>query len=196
MDNLIPLLEVVQDDYRKLFMSNIDEDDFFENVSRKYSNAILDIFESSLEEDSEELKYLESTYFRLRNEDKYLHFLEEVFVENKEECYINIDFSTVDYTFLLEQLNKMDLVDKYIYIHQEREFENKNNKNYLIKDINLLKMFIRGILRETLRVDLYFPYKPLLVFSNFDLSLPLVFKKEEDKHYYQKIVKKYNLYFR
>ena len=195
MDN-IPLLEPVQNDYRELFISNIDEDDFFENISTKYSNTILDVFEYCLGEDSKELQYLESSYFKLINEDKYLSFLEEVFLKNQEKCYVNIDFSQVDFTFLLEQLSKMDLVDKHIYLKQEREFQNQKNKNFLIKDISLLKMFIKGILRETLRVDLYFPYKPLLLFSNFDLSLPLVFKKEKDKEDYRIMAEKYNLYFR
>ena len=195
MDN-IPLLKVVQRDYKKLFINSIDEDDFFENVSKKYTNTILDIFEDTLVDGSKELDYLESSYFRLINEDKYLNFCEDVFFENQEKCYVNIDFSKVDYTFLLETLSKMDLIDKHIYIHQEKEFQNTRYLNFLITDVNLLKMFMKGILREILRVDLYFPHKPLILFSNYDLSLPLVFKDEKDKIYYQEIAKRNNLYFR
>jgi hypothetical protein len=66
----------------------------------------------------------------------------------------------------------------------------------MIDDIVLLKMFLKGILRETLSTDIYFAKKPLLLCSNYDLSLPMVFKNSDDIQVYEKIANKYNLYFR
>jgi hypothetical protein len=66
----------------------------------------------------------------------------------------------------------------------------------MIDDIVLLKMFLKGILRETLSIDIYFAKKPLLLCNNYDLSLPIVFKNSDDIKMYEKIANKYNLYFR
>ena len=191
----IPKLKVVKQDYRMQFSKKLDED-YFDRVIKQYPNVILDIFHKALEEDSVELEKLESTYFRLENEKKYLDFIEEVFNENDNRCYVNIDFQNFDIPFILEQINSMDLIDKHLFLYQVEEFKEVRDTHFIIEDINLLKIFMKGILRESLRVDLYFPKKSLLLFSNFDLSLPLVFKNNEDMEYYKLIAQKNDLYFR
>ncbi len=67
---------------------------------------------------------------------------------------------------------------------------------YIITDSNLLKMFMKGILREIFQTTLYFSKISLLLFSNYDMSLPLVFKSSQDKIFYKKIAEKNSLYFR
>ena len=191
----IPKLKVVKQDYRMLFSKKLDED-YFDTVINQYPNVILDIFNKVLDKDSSDLLKLESTYFRLENEKKYLDFIEEVFNENDNRCYVNIDFQNFDIASVLEQINNMDLIDKHLFLHQVQEFQKVKGTHFIIEDINLLRMFMKGILREFLRVDLYFPKKPLLLFSNFDLSLPLVFQEEQSKEYYKLIAKKNGLNFR
>jgi len=195
----IPILKPIKFDYLSVFTNDTelnDMDEFFEQISNMYPHTLLDIFDRQLENDAEELKYLDSEYFRLSNENKYLDFITDVFLHNKECCYINIDFSVLRYDGIINQLNKLDVIDKYLILNQEFFLRGNKNKTFLIDDIFLLKMFVKGILREILQVDLYFAHKPLLLFHNYDLSIPLVFKTKEDKLFYEQLANNYELYFR
>ena len=193
----IPKLKIVENDYRKDFISNISEiDDFFEKVTTKYPNVILDIFETKLEKNDDRLPLLDDEYFRLCEEQKYLKFIEEVFEINSNKCYVNIPFYDTNINYILQTLNNLDLIDKYIFLNQELNFKNKNNQYFLIDNINLLRTFLKAMIREVIKIDLYFDKKPLLLFSNFDLSLPLVFKTTKDMSMYKKVSNNHGLYFR
>jgi len=195
----IPILKNTVYNYEKVFLDELNitnQENFFDIVFKYYPSSILDIFSYCLEDNSHELNYLNSEYFRLCNEEKYLKFITEAFLFNENICYVKINFSNSDYSSLLQELNNLDVIDKHIMLHQIISFHSSTNNYFLIDNINLLKMFMKGILREFLRVDLYFPKKPMLLFSNYDLSLPLVFKNNNDLHYYKNIANNNDLYFR
>ena len=170
---------------------------FFDSVTKYYPNYILDIFENQLDENSEEIKLLNSDYFKLINEDKYLNFIVEVFRENSSICYVEIPaFKNYSDDLILRILDRIDLVDRYIILNQIDTISSTSNSNFEIKDKNLLKMFFKCILREIMPIEFYFLDKPLIIFNNFDMSLPIVFKNKEDIEFYKKIAKRHSLFFR
>jgi len=195
----VPTLQRTDFNYENVFLDKVEsneEKSFFDLVSKSYPNIILDIYDHCLDLNSNELNNLDSEYFRLANEEKYLNFIDDVFDINEQKCYVKIYFNISDNDFFLESLNRLDIIDKHIMLHQLKVLNSCSDDNFLISDINLLKMFMRGILREFLHVDLFFPKKSLLLFFNYDLSLPLVFKYKDDLNDYMKVAKRNDLYFR
>jgi len=196
----IPSLKIADVDYREAFILNspLEKDDFLEAITKQYPNVILDVFEAVLDTKDERIELLSNEYFRLYQEDKYLSFAEEVFALNDNKCYINWTFNATDSfeEYILRKISDFDAIDKRIFLHQVMQFCTSRCENFMIDDIVLLKMFLKGILRETLSIDIYFAKKPLLLCSNYDLSLPMVFKNSDDIKMYEKIANKYNLYFR
>ena len=155
------------------------------------------MFEDTLKEDSEEIKLLDSQYFKLINEEKYLNFIVEVFEKNNLTCYVEIvAFKNYDNDFLLKILNELDIVDKYILLKQIDVISSTLETRYIIKDKFLLKMLFKCMLRELISIEFYFLEKPLIIFGNFDMSIPLVFKNKEDIPFYKKIAEKSSLFFR
>ena len=172
-------------------------DDFFDSLVESYPNKILDIFEEKLKEGSEELKLLDSQYFKLLNEEKYLNFIVKVFEKNSSLCYVEMPISAhFNDEFLLKILNELDSIDKYILLEQRDILFSLSAKNYVIKDKNLLKMLFKCLLRELIPMEFYFLDTPLIIFNNFDMSLPLVFKEEKDIEYYKNIAEKHSLFIR
>jgi hypothetical protein len=195
----IPLLKPVDFDFREIFIVNLSNgiDEYFDVVMKKYPHAILDVFEHTLDKSDPRIELLSNEYFRLSQEYKYLNFIEEVFSLNDKKCYIDIVFEKNSCLSFKRELCKLDEIDKYILLHQLISFSNANHKkNYLIDDVNLAKMFIRGMLREYWQYSLYFDKNPLILFGNYDLSLPIVCKNENDMKTYEKIANKHGLYFR
>jgi hypothetical protein len=171
--------------------------DFFDYVVEQYPNKILDMFENTLKEDSEEIKLLDSQYFKLINEEKYLNFIVEVFEKNNSTCYVEIPaFENYSDDFLLRILNELDIVDRYILLKQIDVISSTSETKYIIKDKILLKMLFKCMLRELIPIEFYFLEKPLIIFNNFDMSIPLVFKNEEDIQFYKEIANKNSLFFR
>jgi hypothetical protein len=194
----IAKIESTSVSYRNKFdkVKNIN-DDFFDSMLEYYPHRILDIFEKKLKEDSEEIKLLDSEYFKLINEEKYLNFIVEVFKKNNSICYVEIlAFENYNDGLLLKMLNELDLVDRYIMINQIDVISSTSKTKYVVKDKNLLKMLFKCILRELIPIEFYFLDKPLIVFNNFDMSLPLVFKNEEDIEFYKEIAEKHSLFLR
>jgi hypothetical protein len=193
----IPLLKITTIDYRKKFVSDFsDKEDFFEIAIKKYPNKILDIFEHTLDETNPQIELLSNEYFRLSQEYKYLNFIEEVFNINNSKAYINLPLGSIKHNNIINIMQNMDAIDKNIFLHQVINFHSTKYENFVIDDVNLLKMFLKETLRENLRNDVYFNKKPLLLFSNYDLSLPIMFKNENDIKMYEKIANEHGLYFR
>ena len=196
--NIIEKIEPTKFLYREVFdkVKNLN-DDFFDCIIEKYPSKILDIFKDTLKEDSEEIKLLDSQYFKLINEEKYLNFIVEVFEKNNSTCYVEIAaFKNYDNEFLLRILNKLDILDKYIFLEQIGTISSTLATKYIIKDKFLLKMFFKCMLRELIPIEFYFLEKPLILFNNFDMSIPLVFKNNEDILFYRQIAEKNSLFFR
>ena len=197
--NRIPILKAIKLDYKKdVFTKDYFDDDFFEIVSETHPSVILDMFAERLEVGSKKLKLLESQYFRLSNEKKYLNFIKSVFLENNKKCIVNIKFNLNDYDLLIYHINELDIIDKHILLRQFRHFEGPTSKFFRIEDLSLLEMFMKGILREVFPqyIALYFDIRPLLLFSNYDMSLPLVFKYKKDAKFYENMAKNNELHFR
>jgi hypothetical protein len=196
--NTIVKIEPTKVLYRENFdkVKNLNND-FFDYVVEQYPSKILDMFEDSLKEDSEEIKLLDSQYFKLINEEKYLNFIVEVFEKNNSTCYVEIaTFKNYDNDFLLKILNELDIVDKYILLKQIDIISSTLETRYIIKDKFLLKMLFKCMLRELIPIEFYFLEKPLIIFNNFDMSIPLVFKNKEDIPFYKQIAEKSSLFFR
>jgi len=200
LTSTIPLLKKTKYGYSEVFLSNIatqdDDEDYYDEICKKSPNVILDIFPHCLDRDSKEIKYLDSDYFRFINEEKYLNFICDVFEENDRCCYIEYDFYNYSHKKLIENMKRLDEVDILILLEQITHFNKEQNNKFMIDDANLLKLFLRGILRENMRLHFFFKKRPLMLFSNFDLSIPLAFKSIADLEYYKKIAKDNNLFFR
>lgn len=196
--NNIPILKETNINYKKVFLiSNKSlKENSFEELFTTYPSVILDIYSSSLDVNSPELLNLNSEYFRLSQEYKYLNFILDCFKKNSYKCITNINIFNIKYEDFIEYTNRLDQIDKYILLKQFNTMKNSKEDLYLIEDINLLKMFMKGILREVFKGSLFFPQLPLIVFDNYDMSLPLVFKNIKDKKDYQEIAEKHSLYFR
>ncbi|MDR0467990.1 MAG: hypothetical protein LBG67_03980 [Campylobacteraceae bacterium] len=196
----IPKLKTTKIDYAKNFVSNYtDMENFFEEICGKFPGAILDVFDTTLDTKETRMSLLRDEYFRLSQEYKYLNFIEEVFSINDNMCFIKLDFRRYEASCasrMFSVINRLDAIDKLIFINQELNLCNCADINFIIEDINLLKMFLKSMLREIMRVDLYFDKKPLLLFGNFDLSLPIAFKNSDDMAMYEKIANNHGLYFR
>ena len=57
-------------------------------------------------------------------------------------------------------------------------------------------MLFKCMLRELIPMELYFNVKPLAIFSNYDLSVPIFFKDEKDIKHYLKMAERNALYLR
>lgn len=200
MNDYIPTLIKTDFNYQKIFIDSIklesSDEDFFEQTVSQYPNTILDIFDKQLNKNSNELKYLESEYFRLTNEDKYLNFITECFKENFKQCFVDISVDFKDYENFIYYSNRLDEIDQHLLLRQLVNLDNTEDTIYLVEDINLLKMLMKGICREIFHATLFFPKKPLLLFSNYDLSLPIICKDSNTLEYYRKIAESNQLYFR
>jgi len=183
--------------YKKIFDKLKTTDDIFDEIVEKYPNRILDIFSNKLEEGSTEIILLDSKYFKLANEEKYLNFIVEVFEKNNLICYVNVPtFAHYSDDFLLRTLNELDNIDKYILLEQRDVILSLSETKYVVNDKNLLKMLFKCVLRELMPVEFYFVDRPLIIFNNFDMSLPLVCKEEKDIEYYRDIAEKHSLFLR
>ncbi len=195
----IPLLKQTKHEYSEVFSSNTqseEEDDYYDEICKNHPNVILDVFSKCLDRDSKEIKYLDSDYFKFVNEEKYMNFITDVFEENNRCCYIEYNFFDYDHETLIENIKRLDEIDILILLEQITHFNKEKNNKFMIDDVNLLKLFLRGILRENIRIHLFFKKRPMILFSNFDLSIPLAFKTIEDLEYYKKIASNNNLFFR
>lgn len=197
---MIPLLKQTSINYKNLFSVKKDlqtiEESFYDIVVDNYPNVVLDMYSSCLNEDSKELADLDNEYFRLSSEYKYINFIIDVFNHNSNTCIINISSDFKKYDNIISYMSQLDKIDQYLLLKQFKDNNYTNDMTYTIQDSSLLIMFMKGILREIFNVTLYFPDKPLLLFSNFDMSLPLVFKSENDKIFYQKLAEENELFFR
>jgi len=196
--NIIPTLEPTKILYRNEFvrLENKNED-FFDYIVERYPNKILDMFENVLKEDSEEIKLLDSKYFKLIKEEKYLNFIVEIFKKNSSICYVEIPaFENYNDDLLLRLMNELDIIDKYILMKQKDVVSFTSESKYIVKDENLLKMLFKCMLRELTSMEFYFLDKPIIIFSNYDMSIPLVFKNKEDIEFYKKIAEKNSLFLR
>ena len=195
--NKIPTLKPIEINYEDDYLlKGILDDDFFDMVSEVNKNTILDIFDTCLDEKAEELELLDSQFFKLSQERKYLNFISDVFFENDKKCILNIKYDMKDYDLLIRYINDLDVIDRYLLLEQFGSLKKCSSTFFLVDNLNLLEMFVKGILREVFDMEIYFKRKPLLLFSNYDLSLPLVFSSEKDMMYYEVLARNNNLYFR
>jgi len=200
MKNL-PLLEPINtcciQAYLKQQELDVCNDDIcVDELRKQYPSAILDVFEFQLSQDSPELNQLDSTYFTLINEEKYLHFIEKAFYANNEYCIAKTGILHGDYEGILRDIDELDALDKHLFLHQVIHLWPREYEHFVFNNINLLKMLMRGIVRGYFHAEIYFQKKPMILFSNFDLSLPVIFKDELAMNFYHNLAKESNLYLR
>jgi hypothetical protein len=201
----VPLMKPIEFDLIGEYLQNISEDentdwnDIYEAIQAKYPNVTLDVFDKALDKDDPKAELLDSDYFRLSQEYKYLNFFEDIFALNDNKCYAAVGFSqgTYFHTISLHALNLFDAIDRIMYLHQIVTLgKDINSEHFLIDDVNLGKMCFKGMLREFYRNYLYFDKISLTIWGSFDLSLPITFKNAADLRKYEKIANKRGLYFR
>jgi len=186
----------------KLFFNYTDYTDYIELVdeaTRRKKMAILDVFNETMQIGDPRLDLLSNEYFRLSQENKYLSFFERVFEINDGEAYI--DWGSEDdkskITKIMErQCEGLDKIDRLILENQVDILNNGNDYIYKIKNINLLRVFIKGFLREKIWSSLYFNSHPMILVSGYDLSLPIIIDNDKDKKLYEKIANENNLFLR
>jgi len=197
----VPLLEISDFDFEKFFLFELNDDDSdsFEQIIKHHSSAILDVFQECLDPNDPNIELLSSAYFKLSNEKKYLDFINDCFVQNSAQCYFQTYINFKSYEDMIYYAERLDAIDKYLILNQLQclEITSSNTKrNFLIKDINLLSMFVKGFLREVLHGVLIFEEKPIAIYSNFDMSLPIVFFDGQHVDFYKNIAQKNDLFIR
>jgi len=196
---MIPLLKPSTFHYTEIFDKvSVESFNVLEHLMQRYPSALLDIFPSSLDEESEALKRLESEYFRLSQERKYLAFLEEVFHRNGDKCFLSMDdFEIAEMDRFMRMNDRLDTIDRYILLEHYKVWDSlKGAQSYRIEDVTLLSVFVKAVLRECLNCTLFFPEQPMLLISNYDLSLPLCFLDGKDRLIYKAMAEKNGLFFR
>lgn len=183
----------------KSFFNTEDYVELVKEATRHKKSAILDVFNETMQIGDPRLNLLSNEYFRLSQENKYLSFFERVFEINGNEAYI--DFAGEDdKRKIIESIDSdcqaLDKIDRLIYMNQIDILNNGDNYIYKINNINLLKLFIKGFLREKIWNSLYFNSHPLILVSGYDLSLPIIFDNNKDKNLYEKIANENNLFLR
>lgn len=183
----------------KSFFNTTDYVELVEEATGRKKSAILDVSNETMQIGDPRLNLLSNEYFRLSQENKYLSFFERVFEINGNEAYIDLggedDKSKI--TKIMErQCEGLDKIDRLIYVNQIDIINDGNNYIYKIENINLLKLFIKGFLREKIWNSLYFNSHPLILVSGYDLSLPIIFDNDKDKKLYGKIANENNLFLR
>lgn len=204
-DGIIPIIQPINSDNASidsklwnLYTQSEDYAELFSIAQKTYIKVVLDIFNKPMTNEDPRLNLLSNDYFKLSQETKFLYFIEKVFELNKEKCYIDLGIfenSQILTEFLINQEKHLDQIDKYILLNQIEVLKTSKNTVYLIDDLNLLNMFFKGFLRESLWSSLYFNTVPLIIKTNYDISLPLVFQNEEDKKRYEKIANESGLFF-
>ncbi|MDT2660323.1 hypothetical protein P7E02_10610 [Enterococcus hulanensis] len=183
----------------KLFFDVEDYHDVVVEATRLKKVAILDVFKETMQIGDPRLDLLSNEYFRLSQENKYLSFFERVFEINDNEAYIDFGGED-DKSKIIESIDNdfeaLDKIDRLIYMNQIDILNNGDNYIYKIENINLLKLFIKGFLREKIWNSLYFNSHPMVLISNYDLSLPIIIDNNQDKELYEKIANENNLFFR
>ena len=183
----------------KLFFDSTDYHELVVEATRLKKVAVLDVFNETMQIGDPRLDLLSNQYFRLSQENKYLSFFERVFEINDNEAYIDLggegDKSKIT-KIMDRQCERLDKIDRLIYVNQIDVLNNGDNYIYKIGNINLLKLFIKGFLREKIWNSLYFNSHPMILISNYDLSLPIIIDNNKDKKLYEKIANENNLFLR
>ena len=183
----------------KLFFDVEDYHDVVVEATRLKKVAILDVFKETMQIGDPRLDLLSNEYFRLSQENKYLSFFERVFEINDNEAYIDLGGED-DKSKIIESIDNdfeaLDKIDRLIYMNQIDIINNGDNYIYKIDNINLLKLFIKGFLREKIWNSLYFNSHPMILVSNYDLSLPIIIDNDKDKKLYEKIANENNVFLR
>lgn len=199
MKNL-PLLKILKDSnliknhFPELLMDDIDE--ALESMRLNYNHALLSNFEMILSKDDERIKLLSDRYYMSLQECKFINFIEEVFLDNDKKCIIKTDFFNMDYDTFLSYLNSgIDIKFQYILLHQYINFHNIKSEYFMIKDVELLKLFITFILKEQWISHFFiFPKNEICLISNYDQLFPIFFKNKFIIEKYSKIAKKCGVY--
>lgn len=204
-DALIPLLQPVDTKYLnysdglwQLFIQVEDYDELIEVAERKYKKVALDIFNKKMASEDPRLALLSNDYFKLSQEYKFIGFIKKVFDLNNRQCYIDLGTFTDNQKvveFLNNQRSHLDQIDSYILMNQFTVLGSSKQPIYLINDRNMLIMFVKCMLREVLWSSLYFNKIPLIMKTNYDISLPLIFQNEKDQQFYENIANENELYF-
>lgn len=171
-----------------------DFDDYM--VKNNYIRKTLDIFEHQLQKDDSKLLIIDNSFLRLKEEEKYISFLDRLFYENNKNVNVgHIDVDLSDIEICKTKLLEMDSIDKYILLNLAKTFDHNINM-YCIDDILLSRFFLKAMLRELISSTLYFENMDVVITGGFDLSLPIYFRNIESYKKYKKITQEYDLYLR
>lgn len=200
MKNL-PILEILKDSnivrnsFIELFMAK-DIDQVLEKMRLDYNHALLSNFEKILNDNDERNRLLSNKYYMNLQEDKFIGFFIDIFKNNSNICVIKTDFFNKDYDLFLPYLNSgIDIKFQYLLLHQYIKFHNKKNRYFIIKDIDLLKLFIIFGLREQCINDFFiFPKDEICLINNYDQLFPMFFKNNHSLEKYDKIAKLHKIF--
>ncbi|MGX7263950.1 hypothetical protein ACWOEF_08135 [Enterococcus crotali] len=204
-DGVIPKIQPIDSDTVNinselwaLYIQAADYDELFIETEKKYKKVALDVFNKPMAKEDPRLDLLSNNYFKLSQESKFLCFIKKVFELNREKCYIDLGVfgNNQDLIeFMTSQEKYFDQIDKYILLNQIEILKNSKDPIYLIDNLNVLNMFFKCFLRESLWSSLYFNTVPLIIKTNYDISIPLIFQNEADKKVYEKIANESELFF-
>ena len=162
-------------------IQEIDKNIFFEEVKVRFNN-ILNGFDEykNITFDFNELGY---------DEEKIIKLIEDIYEENKGECYID---------FYISKLSQKDRVILINMIEDEdREFINKliDNKYsdcyFKLLSKKLIPIFMRLNTREIFFVTFYFTYIPITIWGNYNLKFPCFFDCNETMKFYERKIINY-----
>ncbi|ROR39542.1 hypothetical protein EDC58_1484 [Caminibacter pacificus] len=171
-----------------------DNELFFKN--KKYKMYLLDQFPETLEEEEDiKLKIIDNEFCRLKEENKYIKFLQIIFKKNSSQAKLfdlGTDFSDIE--ICLDKINRMDQIDKYIILNLYKNFFNSNI--YHINDEILFNFFIKGFLREAISGIIYFDNIDIFISYGYDMVLPIYINSEEKLIKYKKKANEFGLFIR
>lgn len=160
---------------------NIDE--FQKNINIRFKN-ILSGFDSFLN--------FTIDAKNINNGEKIIiDFIEKIFEENNNECYLDLYLNNLSEEDKNNLLNFLSEEDKNV-LKQLIDL-NHDNPYYKLNDKSLIPFLTRLNTREIFFVTLYFKETPITIWGNYDLNFPCFFNAESDLNHYLKLAEEFNL---
>lgn len=161
----------------------VNTDEFQKNINIRFKN-ILSGFDSFL-------NFTIDAQNLADGEDIIIDFIEKIFEENNDECYVDLYLNTLSEDDKNNLLNLLSDDDKHIL----KQLINLNHDNpyYKFNDKSLIPFLARLNTREIFFVTFYFRKVPITIWGNYNLNFPCFFNDESNLNHYLKLAEEINL---
>ena len=172
---MLHILNTLEREFSKKFSEYLNFG--MENIGEDYLLRILDVKDSNLKDNREEITFEKHN---LKFEDRYFKFFEDIFRLNNNSVFIgNFNINTIENIKILYMLRDLDYKDSTKLIDILRSHV-RDEDVYKILDFSVFKMFLTLSTREIHFPSFYFSKLDIMVFTHYDLSTLMFFK--DDRH--------------